>query len=149
MTLTTLFTNTHTHLWHTHTQHIHTHTKKSLFTMTLYAFTYSARFSFQRWTKDLKNLWNICEFCTLEKKRKKKFQRLKKNASMDVLYSAWTLDMSVCFSTFSWLFVFVFFWVLGFFWGVVGMGFGFLGTKGSTFSTCNDICYKGLRTEKA
>lgn len=30
----------------------------------------SARFSFQRWTKDLKNLWNICEFCTLDKRKK-------------------------------------------------------------------------------
>ena len=93
-------------------------------------------FGFQRRQRIEKNLWNICEFCTLYK------YRVKKNNSMDVLYWAWSVDMSV-FLYFGLYFLFFFSF------SFLGGGVGFWGNQGGTFSTCNDICHKGLRTEKA
>lgn len=87
----------------------------------------SARFSFQWRTKDLKNMWNICEFCTLDKKKKKMLKL--KNASVVVLYSAWSLDVSVCFSIFSFLFVFILLRVFVFWGGTLGV----IGNEGSDF----------------
>ena len=62
---------------------------------------------------------------------------------------AWNLDMSVCFSFFSWLFVFVYlflFWMGGVLWGE-GRGGGIMGL--TLFSTCNDICYKGFKSRES
>lgn len=58
--------------------------------------------------------------------------------------------MSVCYSIFSWLFVFLYF---GFGYFLFGRGKkgegGLVEVKGLVFSNYNDICYKGLRTETA
>lgn len=77
------------------------------------------------------------------KKKQNKMLKLK-NASVVVLYSAWSLDVSVCFSIFS--FTVILLWVFVFWGGTWG---GYWERREWFLVLAMIYCHKGWRKEKA
>lgn len=107
------------------------HNKISIFTLLQCSETLQG-FGFQRTTKDLTNLWNICEFCTLERKTTRwgKKKRRKKNLSECFILSL--IFWYVCVSLFSVGSLSLFFLICFIFWQ--GGGWVIIGNEGSDFS---------------
>lgn len=82
----------------------------TFYSLTLFSLTQYASILEGFVSKDGQRTLRICEISVnfVDKEKKAKV----KNASMDVLYSAWSLDMFLCFSTLIWMFLslFISFW---------------------------------------